>query len=266
MLVTPATADFVPYPLPRQGTAQIKILVEGEIAPEERFTLRVLRLEGFEAPRHRHVFSQVRYMVRGDFNYAPGRTIREGQVGFFPMYTYYGPEVDVNCDVQVLQYGKGYLLDQQRRHAMRELRANGVLEKRESLAADKVTTTDQPDNVARMYELIHGKPMQYGNAAYDEPVIMDPKMFPWRPLAPGVDVRSLGVLGTDAVEIKFLRFESGASTQLQGAYADLISVMSGGLRANGELVTSSAFSPKDEAATLQAVGAAEIMVIRIPVH
>ena len=266
MLITPANADFVPYPLPRQGSAHIKILAEGEIAPEERFTLRVLRLKGFEAPRHRHVFSQVRYMMRGDFNYAPGRNILEGQVGFFPKYTYYGPELDTNCDVLLLQYGKGYLLDQQRRHAMQVLRANGGMEQRESLALDKETTTDQPDNVARMYELIHGKPLEYGAAAYDEPVIMDPKSFPWRPLTPGVDVRSLGVLGTDAVEIKFLRFESGASTQLQGSYADMITVLSGGLRANGEVVTSSAFSPKDEAPQLQAEGATEILVVRIPVQ
>jgi hypothetical protein len=253
MLITPARAEFVPYPMPREGRAECKTLVEGEISPGVAFTLNIMRFERFATPRHRHPFSQVRFLLKGRFNYLPGKDIGEGHIGFFPGNTYYGPQQDVTCDVLFLQYGKGYLVEEQRRRAVREMRAG---------------PSESADDVQRMYEHIHGKPLEYGAPAYAEPVIMDPSAFPWVPTADGVQMRTLGTLGIDNIKIEFVHLESSGHLQLDTGLADLIYVCSGSVHSGRDEVPTghAAFSPTAEAVSLRSQSTAELLLIRIPVR
>src|SRR5271165_4603582 len=47
--------------------------------------------DGFYSPRHRHNFDQFRYVVYGETNISKGRDLHQGEIGYFPEGTYYGP-------------------------------------------------------------------------------------------------------------------------------------------------------------------------------
>lgn len=45
------------------------------------------------APRHRHDFDQLRFVISGEFVYADGQVLPEGAVAFFPEGVHYGPQI-----------------------------------------------------------------------------------------------------------------------------------------------------------------------------
>ncbi|WP_326725661.1 hypothetical protein OHT59_45940 [Streptomyces sp. NBC_00243] len=86
----------------------------------------------FWMPRHRHNFEQIRLPVRSDMNLGHGLVLREGEVGYFPEGTAYGPQEDALGDAApgervqlVLQFGGasgcGFMSIEQRRRAKRDV-------------------------------------------------------------------------------------------------------------------------------------------------
>ena len=56
-------------------------------------------------PRHHHAFQQVRWSESGRLNYAPGRYINEGDLGYFPRGAWYGPQLRDEGVSITIQFG-----------------------------------------------------------------------------------------------------------------------------------------------------------------
>ena len=83
------------YTHPREGTAELKVLAAAESSPGMNFFFILVRYgshETFQTPRHHHTFEQIRYSVDGALNYAKGKDLPEGWIGYFPAGAYYGPQ------------------------------------------------------------------------------------------------------------------------------------------------------------------------------
>ena len=69
----------------REGGLAFKNLFRGENGDPDNFRLVLSRNGGaYQSPHHRHNFDQIRYCVCGPANIAPGKTLEEGDIGYFP--------------------------------------------------------------------------------------------------------------------------------------------------------------------------------------
>src|SRR5260221_13693184 len=75
----------------RTGNVSSWLLLEGRRGDPGNFELRYNEIEaGYETPRHRHNFEQVRWVFEGKWTLAKGRYVRAGEVGYWPEGVYYG--------------------------------------------------------------------------------------------------------------------------------------------------------------------------------
>ena len=117
----------------REGSLAFKNLFRGQEGDPNNFRLVLSRSDGdYTSPHHRHNFDQVRFCVRGSANIAPGKTLNDGDVGYFPEGTRYGPQKDIASErlTLVLQCGGasglGYMSSAQLRRGLEELEKRGI--------------------------------------------------------------------------------------------------------------------------------------------
>ena len=61
---------------------------------------------GWTTPRHRHNFDQIRYVMKGIYPYAKGKSMSEGTVAYFPESVHYGPQDrPEGLEMMVCQFG-----------------------------------------------------------------------------------------------------------------------------------------------------------------
>src|SRR5260221_4736419 len=91
----------------RSGGIDFKRLIQGEDGAPDNFEYSFVRTAGdYYTPRHRHNFDQLRFCLEGSMNYAPGKNLAAGTVGYFSEGTFYGPQQDtVGSIVLLLQMG-----------------------------------------------------------------------------------------------------------------------------------------------------------------
>lgn len=257
------------YLQPREGRVELKVLLADEATPGSNFTLALTRYgrgdDAFRTPRHRHTFSQVRYATEGSSNYAKGKDIPEGWVAFFPEGAHYGPQHVDGGEILLLQYGPGYLTEEQKKDAQRELAQTGEFH-------DGVYTTVDPDSgrrhnrdaVEALWEHIHGEKLVYPKPAYPEPLLFDPGAHKWIAAGDGVEVKRMGPFGPEAEVIEFVRLIGGATFELPADRASLIFCDHGALTVDGKTYGGGlvAFSPLGERSTV--TGAGQFLLFGFP--
>ena len=73
----------------------LKKLLTGRPGTPENYLCNIAKNEGdYGSPRHRHNFDQIRVALDGDMRISPRQSVKEGQIGYFPEGTYYGPYDD----------------------------------------------------------------------------------------------------------------------------------------------------------------------------
>jgi len=78
-----------------RGNLAIKPLLVGRPGRPENYLANIARSAGdYSSPRHRHNFDQLRVVLDGRLPVTPRRTMKPGQIGYFPEGTYYGPQLD----------------------------------------------------------------------------------------------------------------------------------------------------------------------------
>jgi len=90
----------------RPGRVHRKLVHEGSVSPGVGYTADLVQYEGgygtFSAPRHKHNFDQIRYVVSGDPDFGHYQVASPGQSAFFPAGAAYGPETieeaEILCD------------------------------------------------------------------------------------------------------------------------------------------------------------------------
>lgn len=206
----------------RGGGLAVKHLLIGEEGSLDNYRLVLGRDNGgHESPRHRHNFDQVRMVLHGTLSLAPGRDLHEGEVGYFPEGTPYGPQKDPLAErvALVLQCGgasgAGFMSTRQMKEATRLLAAEGEFKAgvyyRHSGEGRK-----QQDGYEAVWERCNGKKLAYPAQRYNEPILMNPANFGWTPDAavPGLERKLLGVFTERATKLEMLRLGTDRAVTL----------------------------------------------------
>lgn len=259
----------------RGGGLATKRLLAGEENTPDNFRLTLGRDRGgHENPRHRHNFDQIRMSIKGTLSIADGKDLDEGQVGYFPEGTYYGPQKPAQTEriTLVLQFGgaslSGFISTRQMQQGFDELSRQGEF-KGGIFYRDAGDGRKNQDAFEAIWEHVCGRKLTYPPPRYDEPVLMTPSGFGWiaDPENRGVGRKLLGVFTERGTRIEILRLAAGASIELGEVDARvLVFALSGAGQSGGEDWSEySAWQIEDgETATIAAAGAAELFVIVLP--
>jgi hypothetical protein len=229
---------------------------------------------GHESPRHRHNFDQVRMVLKGTLSLAPGKDLHEGQIGYFPEGTPYGPQKDPLAEriALVLQCGgasgSGYISTRQMKEATRALAAEGefkggIYYRREGEGRK------QQDGYEAVWERCNGRKLDYPPVRYAEPILMSPANFAWIPdkAAHGVERKLLGAFTERGTRLEMIRLRPGAVVTLESNDARmLVFAVSGAGTCGAEdwFQHSAAEIAPGETSHFSAGETAEFLVIALP--
>ncbi len=270
--------QFGPVSGHRSGRIDFKRLLQWTLGAPDNYELSIVRTGGdYFTPRHRHNFDQIRLCLEGAMNYAPGKDLRAGTVGYFPEGTFYGPQQDKQGSlVMLLQMGgaagHGFMSYRQLNTGFEELRKRGEFENGAFSWRDADGRAHRKDGYEAVWEHVNGRTVEYPPARYDEPIVMNPSNFGWVPSArgDGIMVKRLGAFGERGLEFGMTRAPRGVVRRFSAAVRrELFFVISGAVRLGGDgekLTSHSAFEIEDTDAggVLEAVEDAEIFYIHLP--
>ena len=266
----------------RKGSTPRQRLLTAE--GRDGFSFRVLRShyqgddKAFETPRHHHGFQQVRWAERGSLNFAPGEDVEEGDIGYFPRGTYYGPQLRDHGVGITLQFGFGNEMlggkDASRvyREGVEKLRARGRIEDGFFIDVDPDTGKERRrDPTEAVVEEVTGSMYTIPAEAYAAPILMHPKAHVYYAAGPGVEIKHLGSFydhpGPNAdLSISMVRLSQGGTHRLGDDRAQLVWSISPGLRVDGRTYPELTFlySPLDENVAVTCAEVVEMYVIEFP--
>lgn len=234
--------------------------------------------DGFFTPRHRHNFDQFRYIVSGQMNIARGVDLHEGECGYFPEGTHYGPLAQKGAaSLLVAQFpgpNRAYRIkDSEKRVAMDALKAAG------GYFEDGIYKVPQPDghtfnkdSYEAVWEQHMGRPIEYAAPRYQAPIVMRPQGFLWAPdpKHPGVEIKFLGDFTEYRTSVSLWRLAPGAVIPSQVLEApELRCVLSGETHYDGKELgpLGCYYIPEGlRTAPIQSKGGAELLVLGIPMY
>ncbi|HWA22376.1 MAG TPA: hypothetical protein VG735_08290 [Caulobacterales bacterium] len=234
--------------------------------------------DGFYSPRHRHNFDQFRYMLRGEMNIGKGVDLHEGECGYFPEGTYYGPLAQKgDAALLVMQFpgpnGQYRIRDAEKRAAMEALKAAG------GMFEDGVYKIKKPDGHSinqdgfeAVWERHMGRPVEYGKPRYTAPIIMRPQGFRWLPdpRRPGVEIKRLGSFTEYGTSAALWRLAPGTVIAPEVLDApEVRCVLSGETTYEGKVLDTRGcyYIPEGlRTAPIESRGGAEMIVFAIPIY
>jgi hypothetical protein len=202
----------------REGVLAQKHLLIGKDGSPINFDLNVGRTGngGWQAPRHRHNFDQIRYVIKGTYPYGKDKILREGCVGYFPESVYYGPQDrPEGLETMVLQFGgasgNGYLSVAQREAANEALKQKGEFKNGVFTYYDEKGQRHNQDGSEACFEHATGRKLEFAPPRYEDVIVMDPSAYAWIPQgAEGMYVKWLGSFGERSAGIGFIRLDRNA--------------------------------------------------------
>jgi hypothetical protein len=208
-------------------------------------------------------------------NYAPGKDLEAGVVGYFPEGTFYGPQQDTTSSTTlVLQMGGssgyGFMSYDQLNAGYQQLCDYGDFDK----GVFTRTTTDgrtvRKDSYEAVWEHVMRSGLEYPRPRFEEPVVMFPDNFNWMNLGQGFELKRLGAFGERGLELSLIRGERGAKHTIHNlAACELVFVLEGALRASNSpdpIGKHSAFriDAADSGVTLEVDEDAKMFAITLP--
>ena len=259
----------------RGGTLANRLLMTGREGRPENYTLGFTNVVGgYNVPRHRHNFDQVRYITHGKTNFAE-KMLYTGWVGYFPEGCYYGPQARPDSSGGLtFQFGGptgyGYLSRAQQKKARLELERNGAFEKGYYTYLDDQGKRHNKDAFEAIYEHHVGEKVVYPPSRYSDIVIINPENFAWMPDSneSGVAYKWVGAFGERGTRLGFIRVAKGAAVSC-GTHdrAEVIAIVKGAVSAGGkEYSRHSAFGfdASEGPTSLTAVEATEFICLQLP--
>jgi len=234
--------DRIPYELVtrsnRPGRVHRKLVREGEISPGVGFTADLVQYEGghgtFTAPRHRHAFDQIRFIVSGQPDFGHRQIAHGGQSIFFPAGAHYGPETIEEAEVMLIQWSRDWVTREQHDATHAEMQKVGEFKDGYYVTVDADGKEHRADGRNAVWETFMKRKLVYPTPRYPQPVVMKPEGFEWRPLADGVQVKMLGRFTEDDVYIAQYRWDSGGSLELTPERTQLLWISSGKVLLDGQ--------------------------------
>ena len=200
----------------REGVLEQKFLLTGDDDSPNNYVLNVGRAGagGWQTPRHRHNFDQIRYVIKGHYPYAKGKSMLEGWVGYFPESVYYGPQDrPEGLETMVCQFGgasgSGFLSVARREAANEALKKKGEFKNGVFTYLDEEGRRHNQDGSEACFEEATGQKLTFAKPRYDDVILMDPSGYDWIPESDGVSVKWLGAFTERDMRIGFVRVEAG---------------------------------------------------------
>jgi quercetin dioxygenase-like cupin family protein len=259
----------------RGGGLALKHLLDGEEGTLENFRLVLGRDGGgHESPRHRHNFDQIRMVIQGTLSITADKTMKPGQVGYFPEGTPYGPQKDgLNERIAlVLQFGgvsgSGFISTRQIRAGYTALSREGEFKGGVFHRTSSEGRRNQ-DGFEAVWEHIQGRRLSYPPPRFVEPILMNPANFAWiaDDRTPGVARKLLGVFTERGTRIEMVRLGKDAQVKLGDDAARLLVFAVAGEGSCGDerwFEHSALQIEPGERATLAASEPAELLLIHLP--
>jgi len=203
----------------REGVLELNILLTGKDDSPDNYVLMMNRAGsgGWSTPRHRHNFDQLRYVIQGDYPYAPGKVMPEGWVGYFPESVPYGPQdrpeglIVLTCQFGGAS-GNGFLSVKRREEANEALKKKGEFKKGLFTYIDEQGNHHSRDGSEACFEHATGRELTFAQPRYDDLVIMNPSGYEWMTEdTPGVASKWLGAFTERQARFGFLRIDAGAT-------------------------------------------------------
>ena len=267
---------FGPVSGHRSGGIDFKRLIQGTPGALDNFELSLVRTAGdYYTPRHRHNFDQVRFCLEGVMNYAPGKNLERGAVGYFPEGTFYGPQQDSALSVTlVLQIGGasgyGFMSYDQLNAGYQQLCDYGNFQRGVFTRTTADGRTVRKDGYEAVWEHVMRREVRYPPPRFDEPVVMFPDNFNWIGLGGGIEVKRLGAFGERGLELSFIRAPRGAKHVIHNpATCELLFVVDGALHASAsddpiDARSALRVEAADSGMTLEVDEEALMFTIRLP--
>jgi hypothetical protein len=206
-------------------------------------------------------------------NYAPGKDLARGTVGYFPEGTFYGPQADLSGSlVMVLQMGGaagyGFMSYQQLNAGFEELRKEGDFEKGAFSYRDDAGRWHRKDGYEAVWERINNRAVEYPPPRYEEPVVMHPDAFNWIDASPGLRIKRLGAFGERGLALGMIEATRGLQHRV-GALetTELLFVARGAVRAGGKVLDAHSallVDQVDKDALIEVVEDTELFFIQMP--
>lgn len=249
-----------------------KLFFQGdEQSPDNYMLVMSNEPKEFFSPRHRHPWDQIRYCLKGKIPISKGVFIEEGEIGYFPESTPYGPqEGGEDRIVLLLQFGgaskNGFIGPQAVTSARGELERDGTFENGVYRTTRDGQRVNQ-DAYEAVWRHVKAGNLEYAPTIYKTPIIVDPENMPWSPAADGDHLeRVAGVYTNRGLDIRFLLvqpdrpYASDASDELRFLF-----VKSGDCVINGQDMKewSVARVPPFEPVHIQSNTDANVLQLRI---
>ena len=261
----------------RSGGIDFKRLLQGSPGSPDNFELSIVRTAGdYFTPRHRHNFDQVRLCLEGAMNYAPGKDLKAGTVGYFPEGTFYGPQSDTSKSVVLLlqmggSAGYGFMSYQQLNRGYEKLSDLGKFDGGVFTRSTPDGRVIRKDGYEAIWEHVNGRAVEYPPPRYEEPIVIHPDGFGWLATRdPGFELKHMATFGERAVNIGEIRATRGSRHKVDKHRApELLFVERGAIRdvTSGEVLdTHSAFrvDPADTGRELEVVDDCLLFFVQLP--
>jgi hypothetical protein len=261
---------YQPAAAHREQGVEFKRLFSGKEGEADNYWFTLVQVrESYHTPPHRHMFDQVRIMLKGGFNFG-SQEQAEGSVGYFTE----GTEYTQNCDsysYHLLLQCEGasrtrYFSGPSIQTATAALKLTGHFEAGKYHCAER---GEVMDGYEAIYEALTGARPKYTAPRYERPIIMEPHLFQWANDAaqPGLKWRRLGTFNERELQLKCAAIAVGAEIKITAdASALLLFAAKGSGVADGNVWSegSAIRLLAGECASMIAHVDAEFYVIRLP--
>lgn len=271
------TVEWGPVSGHRSGSIDFKRLLQGDEGAPGNFEFSLVRTAGdYYTPRHRHNFDQLRFCLEGSMNFAPGKNLNPGTVGYFPEGTFYGPQQDtIGSIVLLLQMGgatgSGFMSYRQLNDGYQRLSDLGQFDKGVFTRTTDDGRSLRKDGYEAIWEYVNGREVAYPAPRYEEPVVMYPDNFGRRAIGGGFDYQHLGSFGERGLEAGFIRGPRGATHTLGALPSPELALVTKGAfavenRPGEKLDKHSAWyvDARDEGTKFEVLEDTEFFLVRMP--
>jgi hypothetical protein len=170
-------------------------------------------------------------------NFAPGKNLEAGTVGYFPEGTFYGPQADTTKSVVLLLQmggagGYGFMSYQQLYNGYERMCDLGNFDRGVFTRTIGDGKAVRKDGYEAIWEYINGREVEYPQPRYQEPIVINPESFSWMPTRDaGYELKLLGSFGERGLTIGQIRGKRGARHLVDDHPApELLFVRSGAVR------------------------------------
>jgi hypothetical protein len=257
----------------RTGKISRKFIREAELGPGFGYTCDLVKYHPghgvFTAPRHRHNFDQIRLTLDGETDYGYSQVAAGGDATFFPAGAYYGPERFEAAEIFLLQWSSEWVTRAQSNAAYARLASKGEFRDGHYITTDDDGNEISADGTNAVWEEVNGKSLVIPSPKYQQPILMRPEGFAWRPAGAGLLAKDMGHFTEADLNIVAYQWSTGGTVTLTGERTSILWIASGALSLDGRTLgprtlVFSDFSERHELYGLEP-GEATCMHLPLPV-